>query len=58
MSFILFLLNPFIGFIDAMKALDRRFNGLVFIAFYALFGYAISFNLTTADSYRIAARFC
>lgn len=58
MSFVLFILNPLLGFIDAMKALDRKYHGLIFIAFYALFGYAISFNLTSADSYRLAARFC
>ena len=57
-ALLLFLVNPLIGFINAMKNLDRRWNGLVFILFYALFGYAISFNLTSADSYRIAARFC
>ena len=57
-AFLLYLVNPLIGFINSMKNLDRRLNGLVFILFYALFGYAISFNLTTADSYRIAARFC
>lgn len=57
-SLILFLINPLIGFISSLKRLDQRFNGLVFVLFYALFGYAISFNLTSADSYRIAARFC
>lgn len=41
-----------------MLRLNRRFSGVVFIAFYALFGYAISFELTTADSYRIGAVFC
>ena len=41
-----------------MKKLDKHYNGFVFVAFYALYGYAISFNLTSADSYRIAARFC
>ena len=57
-ALILFLINPLLGFINAMKNLDRRTNGLVFVMFYALFGYAISFKLTTADSYRIAADFC
>lgn len=57
-ALLLYLVNPLVGFINAMKNLDRRLNGLVFILFYALFGYAISFNLTTADSYRIAADFC
>ncbi len=57
-ALLLFLINPLIGFISAMKNLDCRFNGWVFVLFYALFGYAISFHLTSADSYRIAARFC
>lgn len=57
-ALLLYLVNPLIGFISTMKNLDRRLNGLVFVLFYALFGYAISFNLTSADSYRIAARFC
>jgi len=57
-ALLFFLFNPLIGFIEAFKNLDRHLNGLVFIAFYALFGYAISFNLTSADSYRIAAKFC
>ncbi len=58
MNIFLYLFNPLIAFIQAMKSLNKAANGLVFVAFYALFGYAISFNLTTADSYRIAARFC
>lgn len=53
-----FLLNPLMGFISAMKDLNRRYAGLVYVAFFALFGFAISFNLETADSYRIGARFC
>ena len=57
-ALLFFLFNPLLGFINAMKDLDRRLNGWVFVAFYALFGYAISFTLTTADSYRIAADFC
>lgn len=57
-ALLFYLFNPLLGFINAMKNLDRRWNGLVFVLFYALFGYAISFNLTSADSYRIAARFC
>jgi len=58
MPLFVFLFNPFLAFLGAMKRLDAKFNGLVFVMFYALFGYAISFTLTTADSYRIGARFC
>ena len=58
MPLFVFLFNPLLAFLGAMKRLDAKFNGLVFVMFYALFGYAISFTLTSADSYRIGARFC
>lgn len=57
-AFLLFLINPLLGFLRSLKDLNKPFHGIVFILFYALYGYAISFNLTSADSYRIAARFC
>lgn len=53
-----FLINPFWGFMSAMRNLNQKYAGIVYVAFFALFGYAISFTLTTADSYRIGARFC
>lgn len=58
MPLLLFFINPFIAFLNAMKDLERKYAGWVYVAFYGLFGFAISFTLTTADSYRIAARFC
>lgn len=58
MPLFVFLFNPLLAFLGAMKRLDAKFNGLVFVMFYALFGYAISFTLTSADSYRVGARFC
>ena len=54
----LFLINPLWGFLRAMKNLLDKKALIVFILFYGLYGYAISFELTTADSYRIGARFC
>lgn len=57
-SIFIFLINPFLGFLSSLADLNKRWHGLVFVAFYSLFGYAISFTLTSADSYRIGARFC
>lgn len=54
---VLFLFNPTLGFLYSLKELTKRFSGFVFVAFYAIYGYAISFALTTADSYRIAQVF-
>lgn len=54
----LFLINPIAGLWYALLDLNKRWHGLVFVAFYSLFGFALSFTLTSADSYRIAARFC
>lgn len=58
MPILLFLINPLWAFLKAMKNLLDRNALIVFVLFYALYGYAISFELTTADSYRIGARFC
>lgn len=58
MHYILFLVNPLWAFLKAMKNLLNRNALIVFILFYGLYGYAISFELTTSDSYRIGARFC
>lgn len=41
-----------------MRDLNQKSSALVFVLFYALFGFAISFTLTTADSYRAGAAFC
>lgn len=58
MSFLLFIVNPFLGFLRSMKDLTQKSSAIVFIFFYALFGFAISFTLTSADSYRVGAAFC
>ena len=53
-----FIFQPFLSFVHAFKNLDKKGSGWVYVLFFGLFGYGISFNLTSADSYRIAARFC
>ena len=58
MQFVLFFFNPVIGFLQSMKDLRSKSAMVVYICFFSLFGYATSFQLDTADSYRIAARFC
>ena len=58
MYYILFLVNPLWAFLKAMKNLLNRNALIIFILFYGLYGYAISFELTSSDSYRIGARFC
>ena len=54
---LLFLAVPMLGFIVAMKDLRRWESMLTFILTYTLYGFATSFELDTADSYRIARRF-
>ena len=58
MNLFLFILWPFIAFLKSLGNLKSPNNGIVFVLFFALFGYSISFQLTTADSYRIGALFC
>ena len=54
----LFIFLPFLAFLVAIKDLSKKNNAFVFIAFSALFGYAMSFTYAPSDSYRIAASFC
>lgn len=58
MNLILFFFNPLFGFLRSMKNLVSIGALFVVILFYGLYGYANTFELTSADSYRIAARFC
>ena len=58
MPFFLFLINPLLGFLKAVKNLKGMNALIVFVLFYGIYGYANSFELTSADSYRIGARFC
>ncbi len=54
----LFLIQPFMGFLFAIRDLKRIQNCIVFTIFAALWGWSMSFEYTPADNYRIAASFC
>ena len=54
----LFLINPFLSFILAIRNLTRIQNCIVFVIFCALWGWSMSFEYTPCDNYRIAAMFC
>lgn len=51
-SIIAFLFFPFVGFLTACINLKNKWNSLVFILFYGLFGYCHTFQDIRADSYR------
>ena len=53
-----FLIQPFLGFLLAVKNLRRTQNCIVFVLFSTLWGWSMSFEFTPADNYRIAAKFC
>ena len=55
---ILFLFQPFVGFLASLKVLNSKVGGALFIAFSTLWGYAQSFTYTSADVYRLGASFC
>lgn len=55
---ILFLLFPFLAFLLSCRNLKSKINGLIFVLFAALFGYSSSFDLKSADSFRIGWSFC
>lgn len=57
MALIYFIFNPVIGLITSLKNMTKLSEGIVFICFYALFGYAFDFSLQTADCFRIARSF-
>lgn len=54
---IAFLAIPILGFIFAMKDLRDWKAVCIFTAFYAIYGYAFSFELQSADCFRIARNF-
>lgn len=56
-AFILFLIFPFLGFIRACGRLRAPLCGIVFVLFYALFGYCHTFEDSRMDAYRIAYEF-
>ncbi|MCM1317107.1 MAG: EpsG family protein [Bacteroides sp.] len=51
---LIFIFFPFLAFLFSLKDLRKQQNAIIFIAFYALFGYANHFALKTADISRIA----
>lgn len=57
MNLLLFMLCPFVAFVNSLRNLQLKTNAIVFICFSALFGYCFTFQLTTADSYRYALTF-
>lgn len=57
MSLVFFILAPFLTFIASCTNLERRANQIVFVLFFALFGYCHTFEDTRADSYRKYIKF-
>ncbi|WP_392447292.1 hypothetical protein ACF3OB_07465 [Capnocytophaga canis] len=53
----LFIVLPLAGFITSLFNVRSRSSAVVYVAFAALFGYAISFTNESADSYRYAIAF-
>lgn len=53
----LFFIVPWIGFLLSLVDLKSKKSAFVYVAFAMLFGYAISFSDTSADSYRYALAF-
>lgn len=53
----LFIVLPLAGFITSLFDVRSRSSAVVYVAFAALFGYAISFTNESADSYRYAIAF-
>lgn len=54
----LFIIQPFLGFLFAIRDLRRTQNCVIFVLMAALWGWSMSFDYTPTDNYRIAASFC
>jgi hypothetical protein len=57
LGFPVFFLVPWLGFVLSLQNLRSKTSAFVYIAFAMLFGYAISFADSSADSYRYAQSF-
>jgi hypothetical protein len=57
LSIPLFFILPWVGFLLSLFDLKSKRSAFVYIAFAMLFGYAISFSDSSADSYRYAQAF-
>ena len=53
----LFFILPWVGFCSVLFNLRAKKSAVIFVLFAALFGFAISFSDTSADSYRYAEAF-
>jgi hypothetical protein len=53
----MFFILPILGFLVSLNNIRSKSSAIVYIAFAMLFGYAISFTDTSADSYRYAEAF-
>lgn len=53
----MFIILPVVGFIISLFNFRSKTSGFIFIAFSTLFGYAISFSDSSADSFRYAYAF-
>ncbi len=57
-ALLLFLFQPFFGFLASLRNLDSRAGKFIFVAFATLWGYSQSFSYPPADVYRLGAAFC
>lgn len=55
---LLFIFQPFVGFLVSLKDFTSNQSRTIFVAFSTLWGYAQSFSYTLADVYRLGAAFC
>ena len=53
----IFFLLPWLGFVLSLFNIKSKNSAVVYVAFAMIFGYAISFTNTSADSYRYAEAF-
>lgn len=51
-SLVLFVLCPFVSFLTSVQNLRNKYNQIVFVLFFGLFGFCHTFKDTRADSYR------
>lgn len=57
-ALLVFLFQPFLGFLASLRNLDSRAGKFIFVAFATLWGYSQSFSYPPADVYRLGAAFC
>lgn len=57
MRFVLFILSPFLTFVYSCFDIQKRSSQVIFVLFFALFGYCHNFEDVRADSYRKSVSF-